>query len=405
MAFISCRNATRVALITAALGVPATLSAQKTVFKSGVDMVPLTVTVTDTKGRYVTGLTGADFEVFEDGVQQDVAFFASDGVPLDVALLVDTSGSMDGDLPLVKSAATGLVGKLRTTDRATVVDVKGSTSIVQELTSDRTSIARAIHGLSAGGETAIYDAVYVILRELERERRTAAQVRRQALVLLTDGIDTRSRLAFEDVLDVARRGNVSIYVVALKSALAQTPRSRLPGAILRSDYALKSVTRECGGRLFEPKTAVDLPRIYSAIAEELFSQYQTSDICRCGRLGTATSDASWSDCDRRRMPWRALEPATSRRAPEPRWRVERHHITRGGTDVRPKASYVGRLPSRSRQPVTGFSDCPRIAGRQPFELRRTGRRRRGAEGRPRGEDGRPHTVDGGDETVGFSEDT
>jgi Ca-activated chloride channel homolog len=273
MAFISCREATSVALITAALGVPATLSAQKTVFKTGVEMVPLTVTVTDTKGKYVTGLAGSNFEVFEDGVQQDVAFFASDDVPLDVALLVDTSGSMDADLPLVKSAAAGLVAKLRTSDRAIVVDVKGSTRVAQELTSDQNSIARAIHGLSAGGETAVYDAVYLILRELERERRTAAQVRRQALVLLTDGIDTRSRLAFEDVLDVARRGNVSIYVVELKGALAQTPRSALPGAILRSDYALKSVTRESGGRLFEPKTAVDLPGIYSAIAEELFSQY------------------------------------------------------------------------------------------------------------------------------------
>ena len=273
MAFISCRQATSVALITAALGVPATLNAQKTVFKSGVEMVPLTVTVTDTKGKYVTGLTGNDFEVFEDGVQQDVAFFASDEVPIDVALLVDTSSSMNADLPLVKSAATGLVAKLRTTDRAIVVDVKGSASIAQELTSDRTAIARAIRGLSAGGETAVYDAVYVILRELERERRIAAHVRRQALVVLTDGIDTRSRLAFEDVLDVARRGDVSIYVVALKGALAQTPRSQLPGALFQSDYALNTVTRESGGRLFVPKTRLDLPGIYTAIAEELFSQY------------------------------------------------------------------------------------------------------------------------------------
>ena len=191
------------------------------------------------------------------------------------------------------------MAKLRTTDRAIVADVKGSTSIAQELTSDRNSIARAIRGLSAGGETAVYDAVYVILRELERERRTAAQVRRQALVLLTDGIDTRSRLAFEDVLDVARRGDVSIYVVALKSAVAQTPRSELPGAMLRSDYALNTFTRESGGRLFVPKTAPDLPGIYTAIAEELFSQYRPRIYAAAGGRGrrlqtrrgqTATAD-------------------------------------------------------------------------------------------------------------------
>ncbi len=273
MAFISCRDATCVALITAAVGLPATLSAQKAVFKSGVEMVPLTVTVTDTKGKYVTGLDGNDFEVFEDGVRQDVAFFGKEEVPLDVALLVDTSASMSADLPMVKAAATGLVGKLRTTDRAIVVDVKDTISIAQELTSDRNSIERAIRGVSAGGDTAVYDAVYVILRQLERERRTAAEVRRQALVLLTDGLDTRSRVTLEDVLDVARRANVSVYVVALKSALAQTPRSAQPGAVLQSDYALNTVTRESGGRLFAPKTARDLPGIYTAIAEELFSQY------------------------------------------------------------------------------------------------------------------------------------
>jgi Ca-activated chloride channel homolog len=257
MAFICCRNATRMALVTAALAVTPAASAQIAVFKSGVDIVPLTVTVTDTKGKYVTGLTGNDFEVFEDGVKQAVTFFAREDVPVDVALLVDTSASMDGDLALVKSAASGLVARLRPADRAIVVDVKGSASIAQELT----------------GETALYDAVYVILRRLDRERRTAAEVRRQALVVLTDGIDTRSRLSFEDVLDLARRSNVSIYVVALKSAVAQTPRSRLPDAVLRSDYDLKSVTRDSGGRLFEPTAAGDLPGIYCAIAEELFSQY------------------------------------------------------------------------------------------------------------------------------------
>ena len=71
----------------------ATIDAQRPAFKSGVAMVPLTVTVTDTTGKYVTGLTGNDFEVFEDGVPQELSFFASEEVPLDIALLLDTSTS------------------------------------------------------------------------------------------------------------------------------------------------------------------------------------------------------------------------------------------------------------------------------------------------------------------------
>jgi len=275
MRFNQCRNALTVAVAAiVTLGGTATTDAQGPVFRSGVDMVPLTVTVTDTSGKYVTGLTGGDFEVFEDGVQQSLSFFASDDVPLDVALLLDTSSSMNLDLPLVKAAAVGLVRKLRANDRAAVVNVKESAGIPQPFTNDRILIERAIRGLSASGETALYDGVYVVLKEFERERKTAMQVRRQALVLLTDGIDNRSRLAFEDVLDFARRVDVNIYVIALRTALAHVPRAEVDGAVLHADYALNTVTRESGGRLFFPKAVRDLPEIYTAIAQELFSQYE-----------------------------------------------------------------------------------------------------------------------------------
>jgi Ca-activated chloride channel family protein len=266
-------NALSVVVAVTVVGT-ATIDAQGPVFRSGVDMVPLTVTVTDTSGKYVSGLTGGDFEVFEDGVQQSLSFFASEEVPLDVALLTDTSASMGIDLPLVKSAAVGLVRKLRANDRAAVVNVKGSASIPQPFTGDRDAIERAIHGLSASGDTSLYDGVYVILKELERERKTAVHVRRQALVLLSDGLDNRSRLAFEDVLDLARRVDVNIYVIALRTALTNVPRAQVDAAVLQADYALNTVTRESGGRLFCPKTVRDLSGIYTAIAQELFSQYE-----------------------------------------------------------------------------------------------------------------------------------
>ena len=176
-----------------ALAGSARLYAQKT-FKSGVEMVPLTVTVTDASGKYVTGLANSDFTVVEDGVQQPLSFFASDHVPLDVALVLDTSSSMRGDLPLVQSAATGLVRTLHDTDRGAVIEVKNTTAIPQTFTSDRAQIEGAIRGLSASGSTALFDGMYVVLKEFERQRLGSQEVRRQVLVLLSDGMDTGSRL-------------------------------------------------------------------------------------------------------------------------------------------------------------------------------------------------------------------
>ena len=141
------RRSTSMALILPAvvivtIGSASPRGAQSQTFRSGVDMVALTVTVTDPNGKYMTGLTDKDFTIFEDGVEQPLTFFASDAVPLDVALLVDTSSSMQADLPLVQAAASGLVRRLRDCDRGAVVEIKGAASIPRPLTSDRALIER-----------------------------------------------------------------------------------------------------------------------------------------------------------------------------------------------------------------------------------------------------------------------
>jgi Ca-activated chloride channel family protein len=269
------RNLTLLAAAGAlALCSPAPVGAQTATFKSGVDMVPLTVTVTDTSGKYVTGLTGRDFTVIEDGVEQPVSFFACGDVPVDVALVLDTSASMRADLPIVQSAASGLVRTLRPSDRGAVVEVKDTPGMPQPFTSDRALIERSIRALKTSGATALYDGLYVALKEFERERRAAVQVRRQVLVLLSDGLDTKSRLAFEDVLDLERRVGVNIYVIALRDGdEASLPRAMRESSTMEAEFTMGAVSRESGGRTFFPRSARELPGIYAAIAQELASQY------------------------------------------------------------------------------------------------------------------------------------
>ncbi len=263
-----------VSLAALALRGPVQVDAQSGTFKSGVDMVPLTVTVTDATGKYVTGLTGNDFRVFEDGVEQPLSFFACDDVPVDVALVLDTSGSMHADLPLVQSAASWLVRTLGASDRAAVVAVSDSARIQQPFTSDRALIERSLRALSTSGATALYDCLYVVLREFQRERAVNVQVRRQVLVLLSDGVDTASHLAFEDVIDLARRADVNIYTISLRGNVALIPRNDLDDSILRAAYTMGAVARDSGGRTFFPKSVRELTAIYTAIAQELASQYE-----------------------------------------------------------------------------------------------------------------------------------
>jgi Ca-activated chloride channel family protein len=249
-------------------------TAQQAPFKSGIDMVPLTVTVTDGSGKFVRGLIESDFTIYEDGVKQPVSFFASSDVPVDVAMVIDTSASMRDDQPLVEAAAVGLVRALGPADRGAVVEVNERAQISQPFTDERPKIEHAIQNLSTAGSTALYDGLYVVLREFERERRTTPHVRRQTLVLLSDGLDNKSHLSFDDVLDAARRADVSVYVIALRGEDARAPRSQLANAVLNSQYAMNTVARDSGGRVFNPKNATELPSIYNAIAQELASQYQ-----------------------------------------------------------------------------------------------------------------------------------
>jgi Ca-activated chloride channel family protein len=260
-------------VLSAALMRPERVRAQDGVYRSGVQLVPLTVTVTDRGGRYVPDLTASDFAVFEDGRRQVISQFSAGRVPVDLGILLDTSGSMRDDLPLAQEAASGLVRQLRDGDRGAVVGIASTVRFHQSMTSDLARVDMALRSTQANGNTALYDAVYIALRQYQQERLSTSDVRRRAIVLLSDGIDTASHIAFDDVLDLVRRVEVTVYVVSLGPDPAMSRRTISDRTSSESAHALNTLARESGGRLFTPHTSVELPAIYDSIGQELSNQY------------------------------------------------------------------------------------------------------------------------------------
>jgi Ca-activated chloride channel homolog len=253
-----------------ALGIASVAHAQ--LFRTGVDMVALTVTVTDPKGHSIKNLSAGDFTVLEEGVEQQITVFGREEVPVDVALVLDTSASMDSVLPLVKSGARGLLSELRSGDRVSVVDVKTTVRTVAPLPAEGPEAAAAIDRLAAVGATALYDGIYMALRQFERERRLRPELRRQALVVFSDGIDTASHIGFEEINDFARALDVTIYPIALQPpAVGRThPHAE---RLRQAAWEMRTLARETGGVPFFPTEPTELATIYDRIAGELVSQY------------------------------------------------------------------------------------------------------------------------------------
>lgn len=251
---------------------PSRGSGQST-FKSGTELVALSVTVTDQGQNYVAGLLETDFAVFEDGVKQDVSFFAAGQIPLDLILLMDTSASMIDKMPIAREAALGFLRKLRDQDRGAIVTFNDGVKVVQGLTADQAALETALTGLQPAGATALHNAIYVALREFGRAAKQSGDVRRQAVAVFSDGEDTASLMAFDDVLEQARRSGVAVYTISLQSPSAAGRRGTGRRYFSQSDYAMKTIAQETGAQAFFPERIQELSGVYGKIAAELGAQY------------------------------------------------------------------------------------------------------------------------------------
>ena len=276
----------------------AALGAQGQRIRSGVELVSLNVTVTDGSGKYVSDLTQEEFEVYEDGAKQKLTFFSRTQQPISLALLLDTSASMDERMAIAQEAAIGFARQLHKEDQAEVIDFDSQVRILQGFTNDSATLEKAIRQTTPNGSTSLYNAIYISLKELKKVRAVAtSDIRRQAIVLLSDGDDTSSLIEFDEVLDLAKRSETAVYCVGLRQG--EIGRREFKEA----EFVLKQLANETGGRAYFVSDARELPKIYQAIWDELSSQYSIAY-----SSGNPKRDGAW-----RRIQVRLLRPSTSAR--------------------------------------------------------------------------------------------
>jgi Ca-activated chloride channel family protein len=191
------------------------------------------------------------------------------------------------------------VQSLRPQDQAQVVDFDSRVSVAVPFTNSRADLEKAITSTVAGGSTSLYNAIYIALKELKKtQARSIEDLRRQAIIVLSDGEDTSSLVSYEEVLELAKRSETAIYAIGI--------RTREPGSgkgFNEADFVLRQFTTQTGGRVFFPTTVDELPAIYALISQELSSQYL---------IGYTSSnprrDGRW-----RRIVVRASRPGTTAR--------------------------------------------------------------------------------------------
>lgn len=252
----------------------------------------LPVTVRDRNGALVSNLTRQDFHVFEDGVEQPLSDLSLRQVPVDVALIVDASSSVAGNLEDFRSAAEGFASHLAAGDRISLIQFDDRVVLLQDWTGSLLQLRRALRRIVPGMFTRFHDAMLLASRD-QAPRGNA----RHAIIVLTDGIDSGRGTTFDVALRAALQSQTTVYVVSNTqierarkqeelAALLAGPDSTVKfnqlriddlrlglAALTDSERNLEQLTSATGGRLYRPTSFNDLERTYAEVADELRHQY------------------------------------------------------------------------------------------------------------------------------------
>ena len=236
------------------------------VFRSGVDLVHLGVTVVAKDGQLVSGLTAEDFVIEEEGREQGVAYFSRgldsdlETMPFHLGVLFDTSGSMARDARFSQTAAIRFLRSLDFAVDMTLVDFDTQVRVSRYGQRDFPRLVERLRGQETGGMTSLYDALGVYLDG------AFTQDGRKVLVLYTDGGDTRSRMRFDELVDLVRASDVTVYAIGFQTQTLTVDR-------MMDQRRLEEIVGLTGGRCYFPDAVRELDEIYAQIRDELGARY------------------------------------------------------------------------------------------------------------------------------------
>jgi VWFA-related protein len=274
-----------VSFVFSAAGTPA--DQQVPVFKTGIDLINIAVTIADKKSNLVTDLTQDDFEIFEDGRKQTIRYFAAGdpvdpdhpGPPLHLGVLIDVSESMGEDMSFTKTASIKFLNRLLDAVDITVVDFDTEVRVARYSQNEFARVVERIRQKKASGWTALYDAVGVYLDG------AAGQDGRKVMLLYTDGGDTRSAIPFHELIDLLKASDVTVYAIG---ELEHQPSSTKNEQRMR----LTQMAEVTGGQAFFPMAIKELDSVYDKVVAQIRAQYTL------GYLSTNDkTDGAWRKVD------------------------------------------------------------------------------------------------------------
>ena len=231
--------------------------------KIEVDLVLVNATVTDPSNRFVTGLEKDHFQLFEDKVEQKITQFSNEDIATSIGILFDVSSSMGDKIGRAKDAAIAFLKTSNPDDEFFLLTFADKPSLDEEFTNDVADIQNRLAYKGAKGSTTLYDAVYLGLEKMKQGHNP-----KKAILLITDGEDTRSRYSLVNVRNAVKESDVQIYAIGIvNSYYSDFSQGRSGRAIL------EEMTEITGGKAYFPNSVYELEDICTKIAIELKNQY------------------------------------------------------------------------------------------------------------------------------------